>query len=178
MKLKHLIPPRLYEDNHTDSNLLKSPNGRYIILPYNEDDMVDYDEYEKYNIEPDEMYSDAIAIVRKVGVNILRGKTLSGILFDTQTLTAIGGVWVETDGDVFSFDIAIDTPYQGKGLSDMLIQSAISDYEYMRDANDDLRMELDVINPKMARILKSKYGFYVTDTISGDRVIMNRDETH
>jgi len=41
--------------------------------------------------------------------------------------------------------------------------------------NEYFKMEVDVINPKLAQILKNKYGFYVVSELSQNRVLMSVD---
>ena len=53
---------------------------------------------------------------------------------------------------------------------------AISEYKYQKEAyGDDFKMEVDVVNPKLASILKDKYGFKVIRNLGSDRVIMTMD---
>ena len=43
--------------------------------------------------------------------------------------------------------------------------------------DDDLKMEVDVINPKLAQILQSKYGFHKVGDLGPDRVLMSLNES-
>lgn len=52
------------------------------------------------------------------------------------------------------------------------LDKLMSEYEFQEEMHDDLKIEIDVINPKLAQILKTKYGFKVLQKIGPDRVIM------
>lgn len=118
----------------------------------------------------------ATQIANDGGIRILRGMKLSSVLLDTGNSEVIGGVWITDSTDTFSFDIAISKDYQNKGLSSILIRRAISEYreqeEVYKEMGNELKMEVDVINPKLERILKDRYGFYVTQKLGKDRVLM------
>lgn len=170
MKLNKLIESTL-------KDFLKEEElNRFILLAYNDEYN---DDLEEYGIDKYEAADEVYNIAKNGGVNILRDKNLSGVLIDTLNSKVIGGVWVSDDNEVFSFDIAIDKPYQNMGLSHMLIKDVIGEYEFQKSIHDeignDFRMEVDVINPKLAQILKNKYNFKVVKNIDNNRVLMSRD---
>lgn len=154
-----------------EQKLLKENETRYKLIPYSEEGIEDIDIYDAEN--------EASKIAKNGGINILSDKSLSGILIDSDLIKVIGGVWVSNDDDTFSFDIAIDKEYQNKGLSKILIEYAISEYEDQKSIYDemgtDLKMEVDVINPKLAKILQIHYKFKIINKLPGNRVIMTRD---
>jgi len=159
-----------------EQQILNENNNKYILLPYDDE----YNEdFEEYGIDEYDAAGRALEIAKNGGVTILRDKRLSGILLDTKLSKVIGAIWVSDSSDKFSFDIAIDSSYQNMGLSDILIKDAISEYNSQKDAYDgmdeDFKMEVDVINPKLAQILKNKYGFYVVSELSQNRVLMSVD---
>jgi len=162
---------------HAYGSLVKEDEGisdRYVLAHY--DDEVDYEEF---GIDEYEAANEAEEIAKDGGVTILRGQELTSILFDTDSPKVIGGLWVSHDNDKFSFDIAIDSSYQNMGLSSKLIEAAIQEYNIQKDMHDesdnDFKMEVDVINPKLAKILQNKYGFHVVGQITQDRVLMSVD---
>lgn len=171
-ELKSLIKNIINEEY-----LLLENNNRYILLNIDTDGFSE--DFEEYNIDEDEAADSALEIAKNGGINILRDKRLSGILVDTQLSKVIGGIWISDSSDKFSFDIAIDNPYQNMGLSDILITSAIEEYKLQKDMYDDMgedfEMEVDVINPKLVQILKNKYGFHVIGELSQNRVLMSLD---
>jgi ribosomal protein S18 acetylase RimI-like enzyme len=154
-------------------DIVEESVDRYVLVPYYEDS--DFDEY---GIDEYEAADRAEEIAKNGGVTILRGQELSALLIDSKFSKVIGGLWVSNNSDKFSFDIAIDSGYQNMGLSSKLIQAAIGEYEHQKEMyGDDFRMEVDVINPKLAQILEKKYGFHVVANITQDRVLMSIDES-
>lgn len=140
----------------------------YELLPYYDD--VDLSEY---GIDEYEAADMAHEIAKDGGVKILSDKELNGILIDTQNSVVIGGLWVSNDTEKYSFDIALDSNYQNLGISSYLINAAIEEFNYQKDVyGDELVMEVDVINPKLAEILTKKYGFTIVGHLGADRVLM------
>lgn len=141
----------------------------YEMVPYYDD--VDLSEF---NMDEYEAADDAHEIAKDGGVNILSDKELNGLLIDTSASKVIGGLWVSNDSDEYSFDIAIDSSYQNMGLSNKLITAAIDEFNQQKEVyGDDLKMEVDVINPKLAKILANKYGFYKVADIDQNRILMS-----
>lgn len=141
-----------------------------IYLNFNYDDN---EELEEYNIDEYDVETQTINISKQNNLNILRDKNLKGFLFDTSNSEIVGALWTSDDNHSFSFDIAIDKQYQGMKLSHLLIKNAIDEYNTQSDyGNINLPMKVDVINPLLANILKTKYNFKVVKKISNDRVIM------
>lgn len=145
-------------------------NSRYVFLYYNYDDS---ELFEEYGLDVYDVENTANKIAMDGGVRILRDKNLTGVLVDTEKQRVIGGTWVTDDSDVFSFDIALDKEYQDMRLSHILIKIAIGEYHFLKDVYNDLKIEVDVINPKLARILRDKFGFHVMEVIGKDRVLMS-----
>jgi len=149
--------------------------SRYILIPYDNDGY--NEELEEYEIDEYEAVDIALKIAKNGGVNILRNKKLKDLLIDSKDKKIIGALWVSDSKDKFSFDIAIDTSYQNMGLSHLLIKSAIDEYKIQKDMYEDMgedfNMEVDVINPKLAEILKNKYNFHVVADLSDTRVLMS-----
>jgi len=147
---------------------------RYRLLAYSDD----YNEdFEEYDLDEYEVYERAHEIAKNGGVTILRDKHLISVLVDLEEKKVIGALWVSQDHDKFSFDIALDSGYQNMGLSSNLIKAAISEYEMQKEMyGDDLKMEVDVINPKLAQILQSKYGFHKVGDLGPNRVLMSLNE--
>lgn len=159
------------------SVIVESINSdRYTLIPYGED--IDLEEF---GLDEYEAADRAGEIAKYGGVTILRGQELAAILLDTSSPEVIGGLWVSHDNDKFSFDIALDSSYQNMGLSSKLIDAAIDEYEIQKSMHDemesDFKMEVDVINPKLAQILQKKYGFHIVGHLSQDRVLMSVNES-
>jgi len=143
----------------------------YEMVPYDYDvDLSDYD------IDENEAYDKVHQIAKDGGVRILNDKDLNGILIDTNNNIVIGGLWVSSNPETFSFDIAIDSGYHNMGLSNQLIKAAIDVFKEQKDAYDDLKMEVSVINPKLASILANKYGFHKIPDMGQNEVLMGLKE--
>jgi hypothetical protein len=161
IKLKYGRPKKKLNEN-LQSNV--------IFLPYSDDYN---EELEDYNIDEYDVEQQTLDIAKENNLNILRDKNLKGFLFDTTNNKIVGALWTSDDNNSFSFDIAIDKQYQGLKLSHLLIKNAIEEYQIQSDyGNFNLPMEVDVINPMLANILKTKYNFRVIKRITNDRVIM------
>jgi hypothetical protein len=148
---------------------------RYVLLQYD-----DYNEdFEHYGLDFYEVGDIALNIAKNGGVEILSDKRLYSILLDSKIKRVIGCVWVSDNPEKFSFDISLESSYRNMGLSKKLIESALEEYNIQKEAYDDMgedfKMEVDVINPKLEKILKEKYNFYVVDEIGPNRVLMSVD---
>lgn len=148
-------------------------DGEYVMMPISSDEMED----EEYGVSQYEAYKQAINIADMGGLNILRDKELSYVTLDTSEIPkVVAALWIGNDGETFSFDLAVHPKYQNKGLSNKLIKAAISEYKYQKEAyGDDFKMEVDVVNPKLADILRTKYGFKIINNLGNGRVIMTMD---
>jgi ribosomal protein S18 acetylase RimI-like enzyme len=151
--------------------LIESDN--YPILPYYEDA-----EFDDFGLDIYEVGNQAGEVAKNGGVTILSSKELNCVMLDAKRNRVIGGLWVSHDSDEYSFDIAIDSGYQGMGLATPLLDAAMSEYDEQRDVyGDDLDIVVDVINPKLAQILNKKYGFEVSAELSQNRVLMTLNES-
>ena len=162
-------------DNTPKKKLNEDLQSNVIFLPYSDDYN---EELEDYNIDEYDVEPQTLDIAKQNNLNILRDKNLKGFLFDTTNNKIVGALWTSDDNNSFSFDIAIDKQYQGLKLSHLLIKNAIEEYNAQSDyGNFNLPMKVDVINPMLANILKTKYNFRVVKKISNDRVIMSLNES-
>lgn len=169
--MKNIIKKLLRE------SLIFEEENNYILIPLGYDDY--NEDIEEYGLDEDELFNRAHQIAKENSLNILSDKRLSTVLVDIKNGIAIGGVWVSDSNDDFSFDIALDKNYQNLRLSHLLIDSALDEYQIQNEAyfdmtNKKLPMNIDVINPKLADILKRKYGFKSKEKITNDRVMMTR----
>jgi len=153
----------------------------YVFLPYG-DQLEEDGILDEYGINKDiyEIGDITEDIAKNVGITILRNKNLSGVLINTKTKEIIGALWVTNENDKYSFDIALDNRYQNIGLSKYLINPAIEEFKLQKEIQNDIGnqnfyMEVDVINPKLAKILKDKYNFYKTTDIDQNRILMSLD---
>jgi len=141
---------------------------------------IDFDneneELDDLDLDIYDLSDQADEIAKNSNIGILRNKELTGIILNLDTLTVAGALWVNNDLDEFSFDIAIDQKYRNKGLSYILIDQAMNEYEYRNDIVEDekLPIKIEAINPIMVNILKNKYGFKEVEKIKNYGSIMTK----
>lgn len=157
------------------SEELLNVNYKYISIDfeYGSEDLEDI------GLDIYEVAEQSDSIAKQSNLNILRDKELEGVIIDLSTNEVAGALWLTTDNDEFSFDIAVSNKHRNKRLSYILIDNAISEYNTRNDMYQDyqgeeLPMKIDVINPILAKTLKNKYGFKVIDKITDNRVLMSR----
>jgi len=122
--------------------------------------------------------SQAEAIADSSGIRISRNKELTFIAMRDGDV--IGAVWsdiVQNDDDFddtsydYDFDIAVDKESRGMvGLK--LIESAISDYYDKLSDQQNSRIKVWVINPKLVRVLENKYHFDIESEYSDGSAYM------
>jgi ribosomal protein S18 acetylase RimI-like enzyme len=136
---------------------------------FSEDD--DYDE--ESPLDRSEMIQRAYDLAKNCGVNILSDKNLLYIFYDNKFEKIVGALFTSVS-DTYSFDIVVDRSYENVGMGTKLVKIAISHFEEYKDANPDLTMEIDCINPVMANILRKKFGFEDGPILGPDRIIMTK----
>jgi GNAT superfamily N-acetyltransferase len=166
-----------FDINESKLNLIKEESSNYKYFPI--DSEYDNEDLDDLDLDIYELTDQADNIAKSSNINILRNKDLKGIILDLNTNEVAGALWIENDSDEFSFDIAVDPKHRNKRLSYILIDEALSEYdarnsEYNDYKNKNLPMKIDVVNPLLANILKSKYGFKVFKRITNDRVLMRK----
>lgn len=127
------------------------------------------------NVDPDsdydgeDIFDQVDELEKNSPINILRGKDLMAVYIDTGKVVA--GLYIEMLKDEFSFDILVAKDHQGKGIGSKLLDIALEEFELHKDANDEMTIRLDVVNPIMKKALE-KRGFDVKEEIGKDRWIM------
>ena len=129
---------------------------RYVYNDPMEEDLEDYSQ-------------EAYQLAKSNGINILSDKEPLVYVLDAQKL--VGCLFVTTQPVSFSFDVVVDPAYQGRGIGNKLVDLAEREYRDSAEALD-LEMELDVVNPKMKRLLESR-GYHVVED-RGDRWVMTK----
>ena len=120
-----------------------------------------------------EDYDGIDNVAKKSGINILRGKDANMVaIVDDQV---VGVLFTEFDGQEYSFDVAVLPEFQNMGIGKRLTDMGISEYHQYEDMGD-ITMRLDVVNPKMVKLLQSK-GLVVTDQ-QGGHVMMEYPKHH
>lgn len=137
----------------------------------------EYDDMDDEDIDFSNIEHMAYTLARRGGINILRDKELFFVVTNDDISSVVGALWISNDTDSFSFDVVVNPSHQGKGILHMLMTAAFDEYDsryevYSHQA--EYPMELDVVNPKMVSILKSKYGFHEVER-DGTHTIMRKD---
>ena len=106
--------------------------------------------------ELEDLEGDPWALADSVGVNILRNK-------DFRAGYQVGGVVVaalfddSNDPEEYSFDIVVSPQFQKLGLGKKLLKFALDSYSENKQAyGEDYKMKLDVVNPVMESMLRSR----------------------
>lgn len=60
-----------------------------------------------------------------------------------------------------------------KIIKEFITSDEVSLLRYFSMSDEEFKVEVDVINPRLAKILQNKYGFYVVGQLSQDRVLMS-----
>ena len=100
-------------------------------------------------------------------IRILSNKRLSAIAVLGRKVvgggwTAMDFSWSDDEPSQFSFDIVVAPEAQGKGIGDALVGEMLDQFRHERHAYDDLVLNVEVVNPAMARIL-ARRGFRLRD---------------
>ena len=110
-------------------------------------DVEDDDAYDRYEIE-----TNAMAKSHGIG---LGGNDLAYIALMGDKL--IGATWIGFAG-VFSFDIVVDSNYQGIGIGSKLIDMVMDKYESrVKLSGGDYGIRVNVVNDNLKTYLINKY---------------------
>ena len=114
-------------------------------------------------------------VIRESGINILRNKELKHVALDKKG-DPVAGLWVENNGDEFSFDIIVSEKHRRKGIAEALLNQAIAEFEYESSINeemgeDPLSYKVHAVNPNMENLLL-RYGFVAEQELPDGSVIM------
>ncbi len=125
--------------------------------------------------DPSILSNQAYDIAEESAIGILSNKELLLVAVDNSYYVH-GAVWYaiydDADYSVFDFDVAV-RPTSRSGMIGMrLIDAAISEYEELRHAYDNLIIKTLVVNPKLIRVLKRKYGFEILSREHGNSAYM------
>ena len=160
--MKYLKNYKLFEN----SNLIKG-----FFISEDSDD----EEEDGLPLDKSTITNNAYDLANNCGVAILSDKNLYYIFFDTKFNRLIAALFTSIDSDKYSFDIVVDRSYENMGLGTKLVSIAIEDYNSAKDAIPELSMEIDCINPIMAKLLKNKFGFEEGPTVGPNRIIMIKE---
>jgi ribosomal protein S18 acetylase RimI-like enzyme len=145
MKLKAIVESPLLEFK-----------GRVEIVPWS-------DEPYDYNYDPWVAADQADKIAAKSGIRISSNKELSLIAVN-ESDDVVGAVWSFLSNDdppIFDFDVVVDPKWRSGRLGLRLIDSAIEDLRAHQSDFPDTYARVWVVNPKLVRVLESRYGFEI-----------------
>ena len=134
-----------------------------IEEPFDEDGEIDYDA------------DDAVRkIARDRNIGLTSDRNLSLVARDEDG-EIIGGAYTSLEDSKYTFDVIVSREAEGKGIGSRLLDKVINpDYE-LYDTYPDLKVEVDVVNPSMKKMLE-KRGFQVMQRIGQERWIMSPEK--
>ena len=115
--------------------------------------------------------NDPWALAQREGVNFLSDKELLASVVDTDAGMVVAAVANAVTPEHYSFDTVVDHRYQHQGLGKQLIEIAMDEFENMKEAFPDIKLNLDIINPDIISHLETKYGLKVLEEM-GSHTIM------
>ena len=120
----------------------------------------------------DQPLDDAWLLANKVQIHISRDKEV--LVYASAGQKVVGALFVNEGQDNFAFDIVVDPAYQGKGIGSRLVKYAENEYQIRKQAfGDDYKIQVDVVNPTMKRILESQ-GYHVEENRGTDTWTMSK----
>jgi ribosomal protein S18 acetylase RimI-like enzyme len=127
---------------------------------------------EDFPFDVEKIGNDAYKLAVNCGLTILSDKNLFYFFYDHKFKRMIAALFVGITGEVYSFDICVNRSYENMGFATKLVKIAIEDFKYNKDTIKDLHMEIDCINPIMAKILSRKFKFKKGAQLDVNRCIM------
>lgn len=140
-------------------------NVRYI--PISEDNF-DTDEE---NI--DDLLSQVDGLVKSSTINVLRGKNLNHIAVIDESV--VGALYTEFNGSEFSFDVIVAKDNQSSGIGKELTSIAMSEYNMYADMGN-VKLMLDVVNPRYNEFLINQYGLSIVDKVDGHIILTDKPD--
>ena len=151
-------------DSYINKILMESdiPEGIYPADPENIDDIDDVEDL----TDIIDIYDGITNVERSSSINILRDKEPNSIYIKDDMV--VGVLWDSFDNGKYSFDVVVLPEYQRSGIAKKLIDSAMANYSMFEDSGAVI--ELDVVNPQLAKYLKS-IGFETVENIQGHEIM-------
>jgi len=130
-----------------------------------------FDEYGEIDYDADDAVRE---IARDRNIGLTRDRNLSLVARDEDG-EIIGGAYTSLEDSKYTFDVIVSREAEGKGIGSRLLDRVINpDYE-LYDMYPDLKVEVDVVNPSMKKMLE-KRGFQVIQRIGQERWIMSPEK--
>lgn len=103
-------------------------------------------------VEEDE--DAAYQLANKVDLGITRDRDLFAVMKDGDKV--IGAIWTAFNDDEYSFDVAVDPEFQGRGLGSKLTDIALDEANTYKDMSDDVRINVRVTSPREKALLERR----------------------
>lgn len=87
----------------------------------------------------------------------------------------VGALYTEFDGSEFSFDVIVTKDNQSSGIGKELTLIAMSEYDMYTDMGN-VKLMLDVVNPRYAEFLINQYGLSIVDNIAGHITLTDKPD--
>jgi GNAT superfamily N-acetyltransferase len=115
---------------------------------------------------------DAYKMAKKHDIGVLSDKEIYTVAISNDEV--VGALWTSWLSGEFSFDVVVREDFQGKGVGKKLVDIAIDTYNQDKEAYDeDAIMRIDVVNPKMEKMLLSK-GFEIEGKQPGHTMMIRK----
>lgn len=106
-------------------------------------------------------------------IRILRDKELTALAKEDGHV--VGALFTSLQRDEFSFDVVVTPDAQGKGIGTRLTEEGMQMYRNIRFDVEDLKLSLDVVNPRMVPVLE-RMGLKVTQQVGGHTLMTLDDQ--
>jgi len=103
--------------------------------------------------------------------NVLSNKEPYEVALDNGEV--VGASFVTEYGD-FEFDVVVHPSHRRKGIAKELIRNAVQEFDFRSEADPEIVMQVDVVNPDMVNYMNS-LGFVIKEQTK-DHVIMEFEE--
>ena len=140
--------------------------------------------YEKFSVEyydpeyndfPDSVQDGDYALAKVNNLGLTRGSELRGVILDNGEV--IAAIFIDINGDVFSFTRVVEKTYRRKGLSKLLLDFALDEFEAVKEAIPNLYIEVESVN-RITKDQLMKNNFELKNTFGGQdskRWILRKD---
>lgn len=133
------------------------------IVHIGDSDYMDDDENNQ-----DELAQQAWAIAKQSPISILSDKDLNKVALIGEIVA--GALFTGWRREEFSFDVIVLPQYQRQGIATQLIDAAISEFTWNREAVPDAYIKADVVNPYLVPLLQRR-GFVMKQQVGGHTIM-------
>lgn len=136
--------------------------------------LIDYEDVA--SLQEKQFIDDAEILAKKENIGILSTKKLTYIICDNNN-TVIGAAWTEFEksNSEYSFDIVVDSKYQGFNIGNVLLDEVIDIPEEYKDYDPETKHSIVVSSEKMKGMLE-KRGFEIKEQYFGNWVMNKKNK--